>query len=221
MFTYFLKNIPQAVASEERPNKRALQASVGEAGQKLMEADQKLMEAGQKLMEAEQKLMEAERKLMDAERKLMETKRINENDYLNSSAAGSFKKMMYENISQCIQKMNSEEMTVGDFNLSDEDKDSQQLYSWKNILHNMTDEEISKPIEERWFRISHHFEWIFEEIQHTCYANGYYLLFEFQGKHDTFTLSNEKPVGYSEDPLLSHRLNRVWIYNLFGYLDMI
>lgn len=205
MSNYFLKNILQDVVSEERTNKRARQGSVGEA-------DQKLMEAGQKLMEAEQKLMEAERKLM-------ETNRIYENDSFDLHAADSFKRRIHEKISQVAEKMISEGMTVGDFNLSDED--SQQPYSWKNILHNMTDEEISKPIDERWYRISHHFEFIFEKIQHTCYANGYYLLFEFQGKHDTFTLSKEKPVGYSEDPLLLHRLNRVWIINLFGYLDMI
>ena len=205
MSPYFLKNIPHAVASEERPNKRARQGSVGEAERKLMEA--------------EQKLMEAERKLMEAEQKLMETKRINENDSLDSRAADSFKMKIHEKISQVAEKMISEGTTVRDFNLSDED--SQQPYSWKNILHNMTDEEISKPIDERWYRISHHFEYIFQEIQLTCHANGYYLLFEFQGKHDTFTLSKDKPYGYSEDPLLSHRFNRVWIYNLSGYLDMI
>ena len=164
------------------------------AEQELTEAEQELTETKQKLMEAEQELTETKQKLTKAELRLSR-------HFFDSDAALSFTQYVFGRVLQEIQRMESEGITRVDFNLSDEVKFPTvpldtilQPYSWKNILHNMTDEEISKPIDERYFLISHHFEYIFEEIQDKCYANGYYLLFEFQGKHDTFTLSKGKPV---------------------------
>lgn len=58
--------------------------------------------------------------------------------------------------------------------------------------------------------ISPIFENLFKKFQHNLYVKGYFLL----QRNDDFTLSIGPPDGYEEEPMLDHKYNKVWIWNL-------
>lgn len=58
--------------------------------------------------------------------------------------------------------------------------------------------------------ISPIFENIFKKFQHNLYVKGYFLL----QRNDDFTLSIGPPDGYEKEPILEHKYNKVWTWNL-------